>query len=154
MMIREVEGNILDTTATAVVNPVNTQGVMGAGLAKQLKLRYPDMFARYHHHCTSGRFRIGMVLTIRVGLDDPQYVICFPTKQEWWKLSRLSYIEAGLAALHKELHEYGIPRVAIPALGCGWGGLDWAVVRDLIYEHLGNASGLDIELYTPRGRDL
>lgn len=151
-VIHEIHGDILTTQAAALVNPVNTMGICGAGLAAQLKQRYPGMFAIYRDACSTGMFRTGSVLPVHIGPHAPQHVICVPTKREWWLPSRIGYIESGLSALLHELIALDIPSVAVPALGCGLGGLEWVIVRELIIDRLGDVNGLTVELYVPRPR--
>lgn len=50
-MITFEEGNILDDKYTMICHQVNTLGIMGAGLAKQIKLNFPDVFTRYSVYC-------------------------------------------------------------------------------------------------------
>ena len=46
--------DIFQTTAMAIVNPVNTEGVMGKGLAFEFKKRYPEAFREYEIACRYG----------------------------------------------------------------------------------------------------
>lgn len=61
-MIRYVQGNIFESSAQTIVNPVNCKGVMGAGLAKQFKERYPKMYQAYHIFCMTGLFKPGKLM--------------------------------------------------------------------------------------------
>jgi O-acetyl-ADP-ribose deacetylase (regulator of RNase III) len=152
-MIREMHGDILATQAVALVNPVNTRGVMGAGLAKTLKQLYPDMFDQYARACFTGELTIGTVLAYHVPKSISgvvRHILCLPTKREWWLPSRIEYIQAGLVALREKLTDLEIPSVAIPALGCGLGGLQWKAVWPLVAAQLDGIEGLDVELYAPR----
>lgn len=125
----------------AIVNPVNTVGVMGAGLALQFKRKYPANFLAYQRACASGTLLLGTVHVWQVGHVRPlsqvgpahlRYVINFPTKAHWRDASRLVDIEAGLVALVMQVRELQLKSVAIPQLGCGLGGLNWSDVRPRI----------------------
>lgn len=150
-MITETEGNLLRADVEALVNTVNTVGVMGKGIALQFKRAYPEMFKAYSRAAKAGEIQPGRVHVWETGsLTGPRYIINFPTKRHWRSPSRLEDIETGLADLARVLSERGIASVAVPPLGCGNGGLPWATVRPLILDELG---GLDVEvqLFVPAG---
>jgi len=151
-MIKYIKGNILESQAEAVINTVNTKGVMGKGIALQFKKSYPDMFTNYEHACKSGEVIIGkMHIWQNSTMFGPKYIINFPTKNDWKYPSKLEYIKLGLVDLAKMIKEYGIKSVAIPPLGCGNGGLDWNVVKPLVVEALKEFEELSFELFEPSG---
>jgi O-acetyl-ADP-ribose deacetylase (regulator of RNase III) len=82
-------------------------------------------------------------------VNGTKLIINFPTKTHWRRPSEYSYIEAGLTALAQSIRQYAISSIALPALGCGNGGLDWTKVKPIIEQHL---SGLNanITIYEPR----
>lgn len=133
--------SILTSQSQTVVNTVNTVGVMGKGLASAFKARYPDMFKAYQKLCKEKRLDIGQ-LWLWKGSD--QWVLNFPTKKQWRKPSKLSYIEAGLQKFIYQYEQRGIREIAFPRLGCGNGGLDWIDVRPLMERFL---SPLPIPVY-------
>jgi O-acetyl-ADP-ribose deacetylase (regulator of RNase III) len=154
-MITEMTGNLLRDNAQALVNTVNTVGVMGKGLALQFKRAFPEVFQVYEAACRDGEVQPGRILSVRIG-DTDRWVLNFPTKRHWRQPSRLEDVEAGLNDLVRLLAELEIRSVAVPPLGCGNGGLDWAVVRPLIVERLGGLD-VDIRLYglgTPVPQDM
>lgn len=149
-MIRYVQGNIFHSRTEAVVNPVNTVGVMGAGLALTFKRAAPENFQIYRKACKRRNFKLGSVLTVRLKNDRPvQYIINFPTKGFWGNPSRLEDIEAGLWALVREVEELEIESVSVPPLGCGLGGLRWSDVEPLIHDILGTAPFVRWFIFTP-----
>ena len=130
-------GNILACEAQAYVNPVNCVGVMGAGLALQFKLAYPKMFRDYRLACELGKVAIGSVWPFDRGLTStPRWIINFPTKRHWRDVSEIDSIDRGLVSLKWFLADNEIKSVAIPALGCGLGGLDWVDVKASIERSL------------------
>jgi len=131
------------------VNAVNCVGVMGKGLARQFKDAHPENFAGYAAACARGEVRPGRVLVVDTGRELPRYIINFPTKRHWRDRSRLEDIEAGLAALVHELRERRIASVAIPPLGCGLGGLDWADVRPMVVRALQDAPDVEALVFEP-----
>jgi O-acetyl-ADP-ribose deacetylase (regulator of RNase III) len=147
-MIREAHGDILAADVEALVNPVNTVGVMGAGLALQFKRKYPAMFREYAAVCQRGGLRPGN-LTVHQVKGHPRYVINFATKRHWKPPSRLEWIEGGLVHLRQKVTVLGIRSIAVPPLGCGLGGLEWSQVRELIVTRL-DLPDVDVVLYPPR----
>ena len=145
-----VGGDLLRSGADALVNPVNTVGVMGRGLAAQFKRAYPDNYLAYRAACRAGRVRIGEMFVVGLGLVSiPRWIINFPTKRHWREPSRLADIELGLDDLCRVILELGMSSVAVPALGCGLGGLDWTEVELLIHERLRDC-GASVFVYGPQ----
>jgi O-acetyl-ADP-ribose deacetylase (regulator of RNase III) len=130
MTIKFVRGDILESNCQALVNPVNCVGVMGAGLAKQFKLKYPAMFNQYKWECRDGSYKLGQVRHWYLG--GRKVIINFPTKYHWKDKSTIEDIRSGLLDLRKYIVENKITSVAIPKLGCGLGGLDWKDVKLII----------------------
>ena len=144
-MINYVRGNIFDSPAECIVNPVNCQGVMGKGLALQFKNRYPKMFQDYRKTCASGELYIGSIHSFK---EDGKIIVNFPTKIEWRNKSKIEFIDAGMKALVSFLKEKDIKSVAIPPLGCGLGGLKWEEVQTCIEKYFVNLEDIEIYLYT------
>ena len=128
-MIQYTKGNIFAAKTQAIVNAVNCVGVMGAGLAKQFRLKYPDNFKEYYDACVEDEFTTGRVLVTHNPDRDFEYIINFPTKDHFKDDSKMEYIIEGLKAMKEELNRLNIESVAIPALGCGLGKLEWNFVK-------------------------
>jgi len=149
-MISYQQGNLLEADVEAVVNTVNTVGVMGKGIALMFKERYPEIFKTYAAACKSGGVRTGrMLVTPTNELSGPQWVIHFPTKEHWRRPSQMEWIERGLVDLARVIHEKEIRSVALPPLGCGNGGLEWSEVRQRIESVLGPLEGVGIFAFEP-----
>lgn len=147
------QGNLLDARVDAVVNTVNTVGVMGKGIALMFKEKYPENFAAYALACEAGEVQVGkMFVTAGVELGGPRWIINFPTKKHWRQPTKLEWVRDGLMDLKEVIREKQIRSVALPPLGCGNGGLDWAVVRPLIEQALGDLPGVDIIVYEPTAK--
>jgi len=148
-MIKYVTGNLFDAQTEALVNTVNTVGVMGKGIALQFKKKYPYNYKVYRDACKAGTFKTGQVLVVKEGdLLTQKLIINFPTKAHWRSPSRYEYITTGLTALKVEIAKCNIKSIAIPPLGCGNGGLEWDKVKGLIEESLSDVD-CDIIVYTP-----
>ena len=139
MSIFFVKENIFDSTAEAVVNPVNCIGVMGAGLALRFKEKFPANFKEYEKICKAGELVLGGLFIVEQNTS-PKYIINFPTKDHWRDKSDSRDIRLGLKTLKKEILLQEIKTIAIPALGCGLGGLDWSEVKNIIEEELKDLS--------------
>ena len=151
-MTRFTRGNLLEADAEALVNTVNTVGVMGKGIALMFKERYPENFRLYAAACRRGEVRVGqMFMTQTNELSGPKWVINFPTKQHWRSPSRMEWVVEGLSDLRRALLDHEISSVAIPPLGCGNGGLPWADVRQAIERGLADLD-VDVLVYEPTPR--
>lgn len=138
-MITFAQGNLLEARAEALVNTVNTVGVMGKGIALMFKERFAENFRRYAAACKAGEVRTGRMFITEINeLDGPRWIVNFPTKQHWRAPSRLEWIVEGLQDLRRFLIDRKVKSVAIPPLGAGNGGLDWAEVRAQIETMLGD----------------
>lgn len=148
-VVRIQRGDLFQSSAEALVNTVNTQGVMGKGLAYEFKKRFPESFDYYQEACKNGEIQIGKVQVIRTGKLHPQYIINFPTKKSWRQKSKLEYIQAGLEDLLRVVQEHEIKSIAIPPLGCGQGGLRWEEVKSLVEQAFAQLPDVEVELYEP-----
>ncbi len=149
-MITYTQGNLLDAPAEALVNTVNTVGVMGKGIALMFKEKFPENFREYAAACTEGRVQTGkMFITERMSLIGPKWVVNFPTKQHWRSPSRLEWIVTGLAELRDFIEREHVRSIAIPPLGAGNGGLDWPVVKAQIDVALKGLDDTEIVVYEP-----
>jgi O-acetyl-ADP-ribose deacetylase (regulator of RNase III) len=149
-MIQNKQGNLLLADVDALVNTVNCVGVMGKGLALQFKQAFPENFKAYASACARGEVRAGyMYIHDNGGLVNPRWIINFPTKRHWRDGSRLEDVASGLTALVADVQRLGIQSIAIPPLGCGLGGLDWAVVRPLIEQAFAASPDVVVHLYEP-----
>ncbi len=146
-----LKGDMFATEADALVNTVNTVGVMGKGVALQSKRVFPDNYKAYVRACERGELEVGKVFVFdRATLENPRYIINFPTKRHWRGRSRIEYIRTGLEDLVRQIRDYDIHSIAVPPLGCGYGGLDWDEVRTLIEEASDRLPGVEFLVYEPQ----
>jgi len=151
-MIELRQGDVLDADAEALVNTVNCVGIMGRGIALQFRKAFPENYKAYEAACHRKEVRPGMVLVHDLNrLQNPRYVINFPTKRDWKGKSRMEDINSGLKALVAEVRNRGIHSLAVPPLGCGLGGLDWDKVRPMIEEAFRQVPDVRVLLYEPKG---
>ena len=149
-MIRFIKGNLIEAKVEALVNTVNTVGVMGKGIALMFKDAFPDNYSRYEAACKAGNVKVGHMFVVeRNELFGPKWIINFPTKKHWRHPTKIEWVVEGLLDLRAFIAEKGIKSIAIPPLGCGNGGLDWQDVRIEIEDALSGIEDVDIIVYEP-----
>lgn len=141
-MITYLEGTVFNAPVKTYVNTVNCAGIMGAGIALEFKLRYPEMFQDYVEKCKLKQMKVG---TPRIyEYNENVWIMNFPTKGHWRFPSKISWIEQGLKYFVDNYRKKNIQSVAFPKLGTNNGGLDWEEVKALMEKYLND---LDIEVY-------
>ena len=151
-MLELTTGDILKGDAEALVNTVNCVGVMGRGIALQFRKAFPENFKAYKSLCDKKKLHPGMMLVHDLNcLQNPRYVVNFPTKRHWKGKSKIEDIESGLEALVKEVTDRKIRSIAIPPLGCGLGGLSWNQVKPMIQKAFDALPNVHVFLYEPAG---
>jgi len=149
-MITLAKGNLLDSPAEALVNTVNTVGVMGKGIALTFKNRFPENYEVYAASCDRGEVRVGAMFVTEPGeVGGPRWIVNFPTKKHWRDPSKLEWVRDGLVALKEFVREKRIRSIAIPPLGCGNGGLDWALVRPMIETAFNDLPDVEAMIFEP-----
>ena len=149
-MIQTTKGNLLSAPVEALVNTVNTVGVMGKGLALQFRNSFPENYRSYRAACARGEVVVGrMFVTANSNGSNPRFIINFPTKAHWRDPSRLEYVSEGLKDLARVIRERRIVSIAIPPLGCGLGGLQWLAVKPLVAEAFADFPNLKVLLFEP-----
>ena len=132
-MIIYTTGDLLKSSADALVNTVNCEGYMGKGIAYQFKLKFPENNKDYVKACKTGELQIGKLHYFK---EDGKVIVNFPTKNKWRAKSKMEYVEKGLDELIPLIAKLGVQSIAIPPLGSGNGGLVWSEVKKLIEEKL------------------
>lgn len=151
MTIEFVQGDLLEAPVEALVNAVNTVGVMGKGIALQFKHRFPQNMDAYSKACKSGLVNVGkMYVTETSLLVGPRWIINFPTKKHWRDNSQIEWIESGFQDLKSFITRHAVKSIAIPALGAGNGGLDWGKqVKPIVVAALTDLNEVEILVYEP-----
>ncbi len=152
-MIRYTQGNLLDTDVDALVNTVNTVGVMGKGIALMFKEAFPENNKIYAAACKDNKVNVGHVfVTERSDMLGPKWIINFPTKKHWRHPTKMEWVVDGLKDLVRFIQENKVKSIAIPPLGSGNGGLDWHDVRRVIEATLADLEDVDIVVYEPTSK--
>ncbi|QUM75543.1 macro domain-containing protein [Moritella sp. 24] len=149
-MIKYVEGNLLEAPVEALVNTVNTVGVMGKGIALMFKESFPKNMKEYAQACKAKDVVTGkMFVTQTHDFLGPQWIVNFPTKQHWRSKSKMEWIEDGLDDLRLFITTNNVKSIAIPPLGAGHGGLQWEDVKTRIVNKLSDLEDVEILIFTP-----
>lgn len=147
-MITFVQGDLLTADVDALVNPVNCVGVMGKGLAKQFKSCFPDYYRDYKRACDKGELTFR---TVHFYQRDGQWLISVPTKNHWRDKTDPNELWYTIYELGYQIRKRNIRSVAIPALGCGEGGLQWEYIKSWMVNIFGwrDFQYYDIRIYEP-----
>lgn len=155
-MLKFTDRDLFSIPCDALVVPVNCVGVMGKGVALRVKETWPGVFWTYRMACLRGDVCVGEVLAIPTshGLVElaagssaqpsTSWILCFPTKKDWRDKSKLDWIDWGLDAFKRWILEHNTRSVAVPALGCGAGGLSWNSVKKLLRKKLEGIESCEI----------
>lgn len=150
-MIKYITGNLFDSKAEALVNTVNTVGIMGKGIALQFKKLFPNNYKIYRDICNKKDFKIGQLIVTRDQniVTGEKVIINFPTKKHWKSPSEYEYIEKGIEELIKVIEKEKIKSIALPPLGSGNGGLQWFKVKNIINDKLSSIENCEVFVYEP-----
>lgn len=151
-MITYTTGDLFEAQAEAIVNTVNTVGVMGKGIALQFKQRFPENYLTYKDACEAGQVKTGTLLITKGNTLFFKYIINFPTKEHWRNPSKYEYVEQGLDALIEAIKERNITSVAMPPLGAGNGKLEWNKVKQILNDKLAVLPNVEFIIYEPQAQ--
>jgi O-acetyl-ADP-ribose deacetylase (regulator of RNase III) len=145
-----IQGNLFGTEMETIVITVNCVGIMGKGIALELKNHAKPAYENYRELCDAGKMNLGKSVIYDKPLDElnGKTILFFPTKGHWRSRSELFRIKEGLKHFAENYEDMGIKSIAFPALGCGHGGLNWNDVKPVMYEYLEDLD-VEIEIYEP-----
>jgi O-acetyl-ADP-ribose deacetylase (regulator of RNase III) len=141
----EKTGNIFDTTADAIGHGVNCRGVMGAGIARQFREKYPDMYKQYRLQCDMFLLEPGGCMPWLT--DDHKIILNLASQNEPGADARIDWLAGAVEDAVHALHDVGYKILALPQIGCGIGGLQWSDVLPAL-EDAAKLTSVDIEAWT------
>ena len=160
-----IDGDMFFSNLQTLTISVNLQGIMGKGLASRAKYQFPDVYVAYQDACRSKRITATRPFLYKreSSLDDEladletplvtsnavKWFLLFATKRHWKDNSRMDDIEEGLKWVGDNYQKQGIKSLALPALGCGLGGLDWKIVGPLMCKFL-HGINISVAIYLPQ----
>ena len=142
--------NIFDSECDVIVVPVNTVGVMGKGLAKQAAQRYPNMATAYKESCDDGQLKVGRASMVWKPESEKFRILLLPTKEHWSNPSKLEWIQLGVRSIVNLISIRKFDTIAIPAIGCGNGGLKWGDVLPVITAAVRLCPDVRFYIYPPQ----
>ena len=164
-----IDGDMFFSNMQTLTISVNLQGVMGKGLASRAKYQFPDVYVVYQDACRAKQIKENRpylykreasldleLADLSLPLSTPNSVkwfLLFATKRHWRENSRLEDIEGGLDWVKNNFKKSGIQSLAMPALGCGLGGLEWRDVGRLMCRYLHDI-GISVAIYLPREHSI
>ncbi|MHC5595832.1 MAG: macro domain-containing protein [Nostoc sp.] len=164
-----IEGDMFFSKMQTLTISVNCVGVMGKGLASTAKYRFPDMYVHYEDLCKKKILQMGKPklhkressifnqlaeeTTSLPSQNGETWFLLFPTKQHWKNNADLDGIEEGLKWVQDNYKKEGIKSLAMPALGCGLGNLEWSDVGRLMCKYLKNLD-IHVSIYLPTDRKI
>jgi len=165
--INLIEGDMFFSQCQTLTVSVNTEGVMGKGLASTVKYLVPDVYVKYQDVLKGKQLQMGKPFLYKrdssieevlgeteyLDVEEPTWFLIFPTKNLWRNPSDIKGIEDGLKYLKDNYKEWGIKSLALPALGCGLGWLSWKEVGPIMIKYLKDMD-IPIEIYLPREKDI
>lgn len=143
MSLKIITGNIFTSNCQTIVSTINCVGVMGAGIALEYRLRYPNMHEKYINLCKEKKIDIGLLWIYKA---EDKWILNFPTKRDWKYPSKIEYLEAGLSKFVSTYKERGIESIAFPLLGADKGGISQEESLSIIKYYL-EPLDIDIEIY-------
>jgi len=143
MPVKVISGNIFTTKCKTIVNTVNCVGIMGAGIALECRLRYPEMFNKYIELCRENKLSIGLLWLYKA---DDRWILNFPTKKHWKFPSKKEYLHAGLKKFVDTYESREIKSIAFPLLGADKGGIAPQESLNIMESYL-SPLPIDIEIY-------
>ena len=143
--VKVIKGNLFSTKINTIVNSINCVGVMGAGIAFEFRLRYPQMFKEYKEMCDKEEITVGKLWIYNA--PDGRKIINFPSKHHWKLPSKYEYLESGLQNFLEIYEKEDIDSVAFPVLGANKGSLPEKSVLKLMLNYLSNCD-IPVEIYT------
>jgi O-acetyl-ADP-ribose deacetylase (regulator of RNase III) len=164
-----IDGDMFFSNMQTLTISVNLQGIMGKGLASRAKYQFPDVYVVYQDACRNQQLTATKPYLYKreasldqeladlslplVSSNAVKWFLLFATKRQWRENSRLEDIEGGLEWVRNNCHEIGIQSLAMPALGCGLGNLNWSEVGPLMCRYLHNI-GIPVAIYLPREHQI
>lgn len=148
-MITYADGDIFQATTQTIVNPINCEGAMGAGLAVLFRHKFPGLYNDYLNKYKANLLKIGEPYLWKSSDSNIQWVLNFPTKDKWQDPSKIEYIKQGLSYFMNHYQEWGISSITFPSLGMGLGGLSAKIVYSVMDSYLKDIS-IPCYIYKPR----
>lgn len=148
MKIEYIKGDLFSTKIRTIVHGCNAQGVMGSGVAKIIREKYPKAYERYRKEFELyNHLKLGDTIAVPCGdrVNDPTNykVIVNAITQDFYGRDGSRYVSYDAVSdcmnkINRFSEVYGIEEVAMPQIGAGLGGGEWNVIEAIIESELKN----------------
>lgn len=133
-MIKYVTGDLLNAPQKVIVHGCNSHGVMGSGVAKVIRQKWPNVFEIYHLKYKTFGLALGSILP--VATPDGKIIVNCITQENYGKDGALyvdyDAIEKCFIQINDRAPSWEVTEIALPKLGAGLGGGNWEIIEDII----------------------
>jgi len=164
-----LDGDMFFSRMQTLTVSVNVVGIMGKGLASRAKYQFPDVYVKYQDACRNGQLKMGKPYLYKREsstdlelADEPStlpkpnaetWFLLFATKQHWKDRADIEGIEKGLQWVCDNYRKEEIKELAVPALGCGLGQLEWKDVGPVLCKYLSKLD-IPVSIYLPTEKEV
>jgi len=164
-----IKGDMFFSRMHTLTISVNCVGIMGKGVASRAKYLFPAAYVYYQELCRKRRLQLGRPYlykrenSVEIQLADEPFslphvntetwYLLFPTKYHWRLRADLAGIKQGLQWIQENYRKEGIQSLALPALGCGLGWLEWREVGPVLCSYLSTLD-IPVQIYLPTEKDV
>ena len=154
MPIVHRSGDIFTTELPAIGHGVNTEGVMGSGIAKTVRELYPSVYRTYRHVCLSRGLVGGDHLPLMADEhDENRWILNIASQEPQGRNARYDFLEKGLEKAFTWAEDKRLEGIALPKIGAGIGGLEWTDVLAIIENRAAMHPSLTVEVWTFEPQD-
>lgn len=152
MSITHKSGDIFTTSQPAVIHGVNIRGVMGSGIAKTVRMHYPDVYSSYREYCLAGKLQAGGLFPFfghdPSGKTDSRWILNAASQDDPGPSATYEWLQESVRRAFDFATRFNLSGVAICRIGAGIGGLDWAPTLSIIEQLSREFPTLEVEIWT------
>lgn len=142
MKIKYLQGNLLDVDSGVIAHGCNAQGVMGSGVAKFVRDKYPEAYKKYNQFCVDTDDNILGSIVWYAPKSDLYIANCIT--QEYFGAGPSRYvsydaIDVSFALINDKLKVLPKKTLHIPKIGAGLGGGNWDIISSIIENNITEA---------------
>ena len=139
-MVNYVYGDVLASPDLVIAHGCNATGVMGSGVAKQVKEKYPNAFADYNAYCKHNPVSITLGTNVYSTQPDGKTIVNCITQEFYGRAMGIKFVsydavDKCFADLAEYCDTYKIENISMPKIGAGLGGGNWSVIEAIINAH-------------------
>ena len=131
MKIEYIKGDLMTTDTRHIIHGCNAQGVMGSGVAKLIRDKYPSAYADYNDVYNNKGLELGEIV---VSLQNDGKVIHNAiTQKNFGRDASVVYVSYwAIAEVFRKIDSFGVKEIAMPMIGAGLANGDWNVISAII----------------------